>query len=329
MFDSWLENNISDETVNPFYPECSQILPCFNRVSVVGSVLSFSIVAGGVASVPNDSAIKKFSEGSRRRMLQYLDGCAAKYEVLITLTYPHGCGAWNNPVASKDDLRQFMQACRRYTAGEAQGPVDGWSMFWVMEFQKNGSIHYHLLSTHRYPKDWVARRWYEICGTEEPRHLAAGTRIERIKLGKKGIFSYLAKYASKGDQKVVPGDIQRPGRFWGVSGLKVVVAAASVLIPKVKDYPMVQNEVETLEKMVLEGERTGALRRLKVNGKKYCVMFAIIDSRETYLYHDQILRVQAAMELFNSRWPGQACAILDEMSRTGHDLLAGDHLTCQ
>lgn len=325
MFDPIVENNISDETINPFYPECSQILPCWNRVGLVGSVLSFSVVPGGPATVPPDKSVKKFSEGSRRRMLQYLDGCAAKYEVLITLTYPHGCGAWNNPLASKDDLRQFIQACRRYTANEA-GPADGWSMFWVMEFQKNGSIHYHLLSTHRYPKEWVARRWYEICGTEEPRHLSAGTRIETIKAGRKGIFAYLAKYAAKSDQKLLPGGIQRPGRFWGVSGLRVVVAAASVLIPSVRHYPMVQNEIESLEKVVLDGIESGELKPLRVREGKPCVVLAIVSRETISKYHTCILRIQATIELFNSRWPSASCQVLDTMSPTGQDVLAGDHL---
>jgi hypothetical protein len=108
-----------------------------------------------------------------------------------------------------------------------------YSTFWFMEFQERGSIHFHLFSTSFIHFRDLSRRWYEICGTEDKRHLASGTNVQAIRSGKQGISRYAAKYAAKSSQKVVPDHFGWVGRFWGVSGVKTRVSADVKITGKV------------------------------------------------------------------------------------------------
>ena len=89
---------------------------------------------------------------------------------------------------------------------------------WFEEWQKRGAPHFHLLLTGRVCKDALAWRWFQIVGSGDPVHLAAGTRIEALRYGQDGAASYAAKYARKEAQKVPPDDFHSPGRMWGRFG---------------------------------------------------------------------------------------------------------------
>ena len=69
------------------------------------------------------------------------------------------------------------------------------------------------------PKEELSKEWYRIVGSGDPKHLRAGTRVERIK---RSAISYVAKYAQKNEQKQVPEGFQNVGRFWGTWGMKLV-----------------------------------------------------------------------------------------------------------
>jgi hypothetical protein len=65
-------------------------------------------------------------------------------------------------------------------------------------------------------KAWMSRNWFEIVGSNDPRHFRAGTRVEELR-SVKGAFYYASKsYMGK------PEDCSRlehkPGRYWGVIG---------------------------------------------------------------------------------------------------------------
>lgn len=66
----------------------------------------------------------------------------------------------------------------------------------------------------------VSRLWYEVVGSEDIRHLYAGTRTEGLRSGRYGLCAYFGAYASKATQKSVPSEYSDVGRFWGVSGLR-------------------------------------------------------------------------------------------------------------
>ena len=90
-------------------------------------------------------------------------------------------------------------------------------MLWVMEFQKRGAPHFHILVDKHIPHQDVAAMWYKIVSSGDEKHLKAGTRVSRIK-NVKQVICYISKYLGKKNyQKVVPEGFENVGRFWGMS----------------------------------------------------------------------------------------------------------------
>jgi hypothetical protein len=152
-----------------------------------------------------------FSRGSRRRLLELLASLNRDAILLlplfVTLTYP---GTFSpEPSAWKRDLDVFIKRLRRAYPSVA--------LVWKLEPQKRGAPHYHMLifGVEHIPYEWLALAWYEVVGSGDPRHLQAGTRVERVKSWR-GVMSYAAKYLGK-----VEASTDWPeyvGRWWGVSG---------------------------------------------------------------------------------------------------------------
>ena len=65
-------------------------------------------------------------------------------------------------------------------------------------------------------KAWFAVNWYEIVGSGEPRHLAAGTRVEKVRSAR-GVFAYASKYLAKVEDDPAP-EYESIGRCWGIMG---------------------------------------------------------------------------------------------------------------
>jgi hypothetical protein len=129
---------------------------------------------------------------------------------MLTLTYPRVFP--NNGKDVKRNLNQFLVELRQ--------KIPGVSVLWFLEFQRRGAPHIHILirgaRVWRPMQLWVSKTWYRICGTGDLRHLAAGTRLERVRTPN-GARNYCVKYAHKMQQKVVPRDYRNVGRFWGHS----------------------------------------------------------------------------------------------------------------
>ena len=231
------------------------------RIKLNGSiiVLSRNPVSSLRGPCSGRGEITGFSESSQRRMRWYLESCLADYKVLITLTYPEGLVTDGR--TAKDHLRKFMQECRRYARRHEYG-MFSWSMFWAMEFQRNGSFHFHILSNAGYPKEWVAETWYRIVGSGDPRHKHAGTRIEGIHSGLRGMQAYLSKYFAKMRQKAVPEAVRHAGRFWGVCGLRDTVSAAIVIPARLERDPLLKVVLEGLVFKVQELSAAGLITEL-------------------------------------------------------------------
>jgi len=192
-----------------------------------GSLLIISECSKMVPRQFEDSArsvIDGFSAGSGRRMRSYLRECLAEYSYMCTLTYP-GFFPSDGP-SVKEHLRRFCQELKRYQAKRGGDP-ERFSAFWFLEFQERGAPHFHLFLTDQFPAKWIASTWYFIVRSDDHRHLQAGTRIESIRSGHKGIMAYASKYAAKQEQKVVPEGYEKVGRFWGVYGRRAVMSAAT------------------------------------------------------------------------------------------------------
>lgn len=190
-----------------------------------------------------------FSAGSAIRMRRYLRECRAEYKHMVTLTYP---GFFETDgEAVKNHLRRFLQEVQReYIRGHKptddgmfngvangtgqnyKGYKPAHSAFWFLEFQERGAPHFHIFFNWAPGKEWVSKRWYEIVGSEDIRHLHAGTRTEKLLAGRAGTISYASKYANKCEQKVVPDGYKKVGRFWGVYGDRITLSAATFVTVK-------------------------------------------------------------------------------------------------
>jgi hypothetical protein len=157
--------------------------------------------------------VTEFSAKSRKRLAFVASNTAVRFRTMVTLTYP---GEWSTDGRRvKKDLRRFLSFMQRISCR--------CSYLWFLEFQARGAPHIHILTDYPLPgkrvaiKSYrlhIARRWYEIVGSGDSRHLRAGTRVERLRV-KDGGARYAVKYAYKMKQKLVPEGYQECGRFWG------------------------------------------------------------------------------------------------------------------
>ena len=151
-----------------------------------------------------------FSRRSRQRLAFVASNTDVMFTSMLTLTYPREFPNDGDDV--KRNLHAFLVALRRR--------VPGVSVLWFLEFQRRGAPHIHILvrgaRVWRSMQLWVSKTWYRICATGDARHLAAGTRLERIRKPN-GARNYCVKYAHKMQQKSVPKDYRNVGRFWGHS----------------------------------------------------------------------------------------------------------------
>ena len=206
-------------------------------------------VPGAIRPSFERKQIEGFSGRSASRMRKYLRETMSEYGVFITLTYPYGHGF--DGERAKRDLAAMLKRMRRYTHSDAVW--HDYSSFWFLEFQERGSIHFHIFSTHRFPKELIANWWYEIVGSDDERHRRAGTRIEKIKAGKHGICAYASKYAAKQCQKSVPESFGFVGRFWGVSGRRDTMSAVTWVEAADALGKSVQRQLKRINNLVEEG----------------------------------------------------------------------------
>lgn len=159
--------------------------------------------------------IAHFSMKSRVRLAFIGANTPIDFVTFTTLTYPSEYTSDGKAV--KQHLGAFLQWQRRDQACPAY--------LWWLEWQRRGAPHLHIVTdkpvhhTRRVYKEMrfrVAAAWYAIVGSKDEKHLAAGTRVERVREQDGGI-RYVLKYAFKMRQKLVPPDYKNCGRFWGSS----------------------------------------------------------------------------------------------------------------
>lgn len=63
---------------------------------------------------------------------------------------------------------------------------------------------------------WFSVTWAEIVGSDDPRHLVAGTRVEVVK-SVRGVFAYASKYLAKREDDPA-AEYESIGRCWGILG---------------------------------------------------------------------------------------------------------------
>lgn len=169
------------------------------------------------------------SASASKRMARYLRSSLAVYKVFITLTYPYGFPLDGR--ICKEHLRRFNQEVARFLRLRNYLPHEI-SLFWFLEFQSRGAPHFHIFCTHFIDKDWLSRTWFRIVGSDDDRHLKAGTNVQAFMEGRSGACAYARKYARKEEQKDVPEKFLNVGRFWGITGQRNVVVAATQIDPE-------------------------------------------------------------------------------------------------
>lgn len=181
------------------------ILKLLDRRSTIGSR---SVVRG---------RIKRFSANSRRRLMRFMARMRVKNvrATFITLTFK---GYPTNAEAKRCLHAFFAHLYRTYPKASA---------VWRMEFQKRGSIHFHLLvfSLPYWPQKELSDTWKGITGEKSSR-----TDIRLVR-SRHGVMYYVSKYISKVEVKSGKTSfIQVPylhgykkwrkGRFWGYHNKK-------------------------------------------------------------------------------------------------------------
>lgn len=152
--------------------------------------------------------VRGFSRGSRRRLLDKVNQidrrCVEGGGLFVTLTYPGEFSeSWR---VWKAHLRSIEERLKRRFPGV--------QLLWRLEFQKRGAPHFHFLvfNVERIDISWLSQAWYEVVGSGDPRHQAAGTEISRVRSWR-GVLFYVGKYMAKTDSVDFA-----TGRVWGVIG---------------------------------------------------------------------------------------------------------------
>ena len=162
---------------------------------------------------PTKSAITEFSIKSQRNCKFKFDSASRGMTSAICLTYPLEMRDELDGRRIKKHFKAFILAYLRKFG------LDG-RYFWVLEFQKNGNPHFHIVTDCKADiktqREFVAARWYKIVGSGLPKALKAGTSCELVR-SQAGVASYIAGYLKKGHQKQVPENFHNVGRFWGGS----------------------------------------------------------------------------------------------------------------
>jgi len=166
-------------------------------------------------------SIKGYSRKSRENLKSELNRVEWKAVenckvFMVTLTYE------GIPTDGREVMRDLDAFRRRLDRWTDERQID-YGAVWIKEFQRRGSVHFHLLvvfsdllrGDYRFHLrkliDFVSVAWHEITGSSE-KGLRAGTRVEGVK---KTAVGYLMRYIGKDYQKNVPEDFQNVGRFWG------------------------------------------------------------------------------------------------------------------
>jgi hypothetical protein len=185
-------------------------------------------VRGEVRSVSSGS-LRRFAVASAQTdfaswAARIEGGCGVP---MITLTYP---ADWLRSCPDAATLQRHMDAWLARLGRATRQKV---STVWVREFQRRGAPHIHVMIC--VPTfvgglpvaEWVSRSWWDVVGSGDADHLAAGTNVRYRHDGSSDIgacIRYLCGYlgaATKGHQRTPPPEWadRSIGRTWGIRGL--------------------------------------------------------------------------------------------------------------
>lgn len=169
-------------------------------------------VSGGIRG-----RIREFSYKSRLRLMRFMARLTTKNvrATFITLTFK----GYPTNAEAKRALHAFLQVLRtKYVSSSA---------VWRMEYQRRGSIHFHLLvfGLPYWPWEDLLETWKRVS-----RQNVSRVDIREVR-SRRGVMSYVSKYIAKVEKRSgktflvhVPylhrGRKWRKGRFWGYHNKK-------------------------------------------------------------------------------------------------------------
>ena len=149
--------------------------------------------------------IAAYSEKSKRRYSFILRNTQKLWSHEMEVGYPADFPMDGKKV--KRDIKLLKDSLEREYPGIC------WT--WRLGFQKRNAPHVHFLTDRLVDYKWLAGRWYEIVGSGDPKHLKAGTHVDKIKnVGM--IINYMVTYMANDKETEVPEGFEDVGRFWGV-----------------------------------------------------------------------------------------------------------------
>lgn len=173
--------------------------------------------------------IQTFSAKSRRNLMNLMATLDREnLPLFVTLTYPK---KYPDPVRSKRDLKVFIQRIKRLW------PDVGY--IWKLEFQKRGAPHFHLFMwgvDYESALGSISNIWFDVCKTGDPKHLLAGTNVERIR-DPRGIMCYASKYLGKVIEEDLPEEL---GRLWGRGGKIPIIGGEEFKISDNDSYRLLR-----------------------------------------------------------------------------------------
>lgn len=168
--------------------------------------------------LPKRGEVTEFSARSRSRLLFSAFNASVDWLAFAVLTYPSEFP--NDGVKVKRDIKVLCQ----WLASEYDGKY-----LWGIEFQERGAPHVNWLVDKFIPMGELGFKWYDIVGSGDYKHLAAGTRIEYCHSSDQAAGYMAAAYsAKKSAQKTVPPGFENVGRFWGISRGLVVPSQVDI-----------------------------------------------------------------------------------------------------
>lgn len=179
--------------------------------------------------------ISVVNKRSLNNLALLVKSCEVTFTSVMTLTYG-GNYPFSGKVAKKH-LNHFLVQSKRV--------FGDYSYIWVLEFQERGAVHFHIATTlpaptklqsQQFAEMWLKISlegdwWYcelldvggtfargqnlstKLAGYSVHRHPKAWEALRKSD----GLGRYMAKYANKLRQKVVPPWYSDVGRFWGAS----------------------------------------------------------------------------------------------------------------
>lgn len=151
---------------------------------------------------PNKNKIHDYNPRTAQRLGLHLSEYAPLYKWETTLTYPADFPCDGRIV--REHRHAIIRKLRRHGMKEYTT---------VLEFQERGAPHIHILHDRYIPYEWLAEQWFNTVKSGDPKHLKAGT-CENPIIDETLTRIYMASYARKKDQKLVPENYTDVGKFW-------------------------------------------------------------------------------------------------------------------